>query len=316
MQLLNRLNKSARKVVYPKLPKAGLGNMLFIWSKAVVFAELNSLPLIAPAWGKIALGSFLRKERSKRYYGNFFDDRYCISGLQASILKIVAQKIHEPTISQLAQTQKNGIEMYVFHKVPHWSNYFGEIREYHCLIRKALLSNIKPSILQKIEQRPKPEIAIHVRLGDFRKLKLGEDFHKVGLVRTPICWYIDVITKVRQIAGYDVSVTVFSDGYDEELKELLALPQVLRSPHASALSDLFTLANSKLLITSAGSTFSSWSSYLGRCPTISHPDHFHSGVFSQETSEIVFEGGWHPQQEVPILLKNNITSLFKEKAKL
>ncbi|MGF1587806.1 MAG: glycosyl transferase [Pleurocapsa sp.] len=317
MQLLNKISQSNRQFVYAKLPRAGLGNMLLVWSKAVVFAKLNSLPLIAPAWGKITIGPYLRRERYARYYGNFFNDGSCISGLQASFLKIAAKKIYEPDITQLPATQRNGMEIYVFDQVPHWSNYFGDIREYHSLIKEALINNIKPHILQEIEQRSMPQIAIHVRMSDFRKLRSGENFNQVGLVRTPINWYIEVLKKIRAIAGHNIPTTVVSDGYDEELSELLQLPQVFRSSSASALSDLLFLAKSKLLITSAGSTFSSWASYLGRCPTICHPAHFHSGVFSPEISQTIFEGGLNPKhKEIPDLLQSNIVSLFKEKAKL
>jgi len=315
MQLLNKVDKNERQFVYPQLPRAGLGNMLLVWSKAVVFAQLNSLPLIAPAWGKIAIGPYLRRERCHRYYGNFFRDRSCISGLQASFLKVAATKVYEPPVSQLARTQRNNIEMYIFNQVPHWNDYFSDIREHHSLVKQALLNNIKSLILQEIEQRPMPQIGIHVRMSDFRKLQLGENFNKVGLVRTPMNWYVDVIQRVRQIADYDVPITVFSDGHDEELEQLLILPQVSRSPRASALSDMLTLANSKLLITSAGSTFSSWASYLGGCSTISHPAHFHSGVFSQEKNQVVFEGGFDPKLEIPTLLRSNIISLFKKKVK-
>ena len=200
MQFFNQVSKSDRQFVYPKLPRAGLGNMLLVWSKAVVFAKLNSLPLIAPAWGKIVIGPYLRKERYARYYGNFFDDRSCISGLQASFFKIAAKKIYEPSVSQLALTPGNDLEMYVFNKIPHWSNYFGDIREHHSLIKEALISNIKYPIWQEIERRPTPQIAIHVRMSDFRKLKSGEDFNKVGSVRTPMTWYISVLQIIREIA--------------------------------------------------------------------------------------------------------------------
>jgi hypothetical protein len=63
---------------------------------------------------------------------------------------------------------------------------------------------------------------------------------------------------------------VFSDGTDEELAALLALPAVQRRDYGSGLGDMLGLSRSKLLIAS-GSTFSMWGSYLGQVPTIWHP---------------------------------------------
>src|SRR5919202_2334278 len=59
-------------LVYPQLPRAGLGNMLLVWARAVLFAHINSLPVVAPTWGKVRIGAYLRGERDKRYYGHLF----------------------------------------------------------------------------------------------------------------------------------------------------------------------------------------------------------------------------------------------------
>lgn len=149
-------------------------------------------------------------------------------------------------------------------------------------------------------------------MGDFRLLKPNDDFTKLGNVRTPCKWFINVINTIRGIAGYEVPVTIFSDGHDSELSELLQLPQVFRASAASALSDMLTLSRSKLLITSSGSTFSSWASYLGQCPTIWHPAHFHAGVFPRDLSQNVFEGGFDPEvMQIPSLLTHNIKLAFE-----
>ena len=71
-------------------------------------------------------------------------------------------------------------------------------------------------------------------------------------------------------AGRDVPAQVFSDGSDEELAGLLALPAVRRMDYGSGLGDMLGLSRSRLLIAS-GSTFSMWGSYLGQVPAIWHP---------------------------------------------
>lgn len=300
-------------VVYPQLPNAGLGNMLLVWAKAILFAQINSLPVIAPNWNQIRIGPWLRGEKDKRYYGQYFSYKNFISRIQGLLLSLEAQKIYEPPISKLKDSNDFQPCIFIFRDIPHWSDYFGDIKFHHAIIREALFSIIHPHLLAEIETRPSPLIGIHVRAGDFRKLQPKEDFSQLGAVRTPIDWYISVLKKIRAVVGYNVPATIFSDGYDYELSDLLALPGVSRAAHASALSDMLTLSKSKLLITSAGSTFSGWASYLGRCSTVWHPAHFHSGVFSSETSSTTFEGGFDPEiMQMPYLLECNITSKFHD----
>lgn len=297
--------------VYPKLPNAGLGNMLLVWAKAILFAEINSFPVIQPNWDRIRIGSLLRGEKYLRYYGSSFLNTAYVPRINGLVASLGANKIYEPSIEKVNTLDKFTNLVYIFCTIPHWSNYFAEIKEQQSLIKTKFIATIHPRILSEVNERPSPQIGIHVRMGDFRKLQAGEDFSKVGSVRTPLYWYIDVIERIRKLVGKTVPATVFSDGYNHELTDLLKLPQVIISPKASAISDMLTLSKSKLLITSAGSTFSGFASYLGNCPTIWHPDHFHSGVFSEEISKTTFEGGFDPEiLEIPPLLERNIISTF------
>jgi hypothetical protein len=300
-----------QNLVYPKLPNAGLCNMLLVWANAIVFANINSFPVVAPSWNRIRIGPLLRGEREKRYYGGYFSKKTYSANIIDILFNLRANKVYDPPINRVDLSDQRNSCIYIFSTVPHWKDYFVDIRSHHSLIKEVLISTIRPSVLEEISARPVPQIGIHVRRGDFRSLQPGEDFSKVGLVRTPMSWYCRVLSKIREIAGYNVSATIFSDGYDHELKDLLELPQVDRATRASAISDLFTLSASKLLITSAGSTFSGWASYLGRSPTVWHPAHFHAGVFSDEVNKTIFEGSFDPEiMEVPELLRTNIESVF------
>jgi Glycosyl transferase family 11 len=222
---------------------------------------------------------------------------------------------YNPVISKIElsnlELEEVDCHLFIFNQLPHWSDFFVDLKEHQPIIKDKLLASIRPSVLEAISHRPTPQIGIHIRMGDFRKLKPDDDFTKLGSVRTPFSWFIRVIHSIRTIARYDVPVTIFSDGHDHELIELLKLPKVSRTSAASALSDMLTLSKSKLLITSSGSTFSSWASYLGQCPTIWHPAHFHAGVFPGDISQRVFEGGFDPESmTVPNLLTHNIKSAF------
>lgn len=304
-------------IVYPKLPKAGLGNMLLIWARAVLFSKVNNIPVVAPTWGKITIGPYLRGERDKRNYGNLFSNKDYLPKFNYFLASLKKKHIHyNPVISKIElsnlEPQEVDCHLFIFNQLPHWSDFFVDLKEYQPTIKDKLFSSIHPSLLTNISSRITPHIGLHIRMGDFRILKSEEDFPKFGGVRTPFSWFIRVIDAIREIAGYDVPVTIFSDGHDYELSELLELPQIFRASTASALSDMLTLSRSQLLIASSGSTFSYWASYLGQCPTIYHPAHFHSGVFPHEIRQNVFEGGLDPESmAVPDLLIHNIKSAFK-----
>jgi hypothetical protein len=312
-----KIDQKQKCLVYPQLPKAGLGNMLLIWARAVLFAQINSLPVVSPTWGKMAIRPYLRGERDKRYYGNLFSNKDYVSKFNYFLASFKRKQLHyNRVISKIElsylEPEEVDCHLFIFNQLPHWSDFFADLKENQPIIKNKLFASIRPSVLEAISQRPTPQIGIHIRMGDFRKLKPDDDFTKLGGVRTPFSWFVRVIDSIRTIAGYDVPVTIFSDGHDRELIELLKLAKVSRASPASALSDMLTLSKSQLLITSSGSTFSYWASYLGQCPTIWHPAHFHAGVFPADISQSVFEGGFDPESmQTPHLLADNIKSAFE-----
>lgn len=68
--------------VYPKLSAIdlnitrigglGLGNMLFPYARAVLYAGEHHLPLIWPTWNSVPAGQILRREKNKRFYHDLF----------------------------------------------------------------------------------------------------------------------------------------------------------------------------------------------------------------------------------------------------
>ncbi len=327
--------KLYQNLVYPQLPNAGLGNMLLVWAKAIAFADINSFPIMAPNWNRIRIGPLLRGEKDLRYYGNLFNNNIYISSQSAFLNRIFAHKIYDHTIEKInidfnKNITKNYSDIYIYKQIlsiadnqakpcvyifsetPHWSDFFAGLKEHQHIVKETLINMIRPEILESINKSPHPEIGIHLRMSDFKKLKPGDDFAKVGATRTPINWYIRVLNNIRKVAGYNIPVTIFSDGYDEELQELLILPEIKRAEKDSAIADIIKLSKSKLIIGSVGSTFSGWSAYLAQCPTIWHPDHFHATVFPEDVRKNIFEGGFDPDiMEIPELLKINILESFR-----
>jgi hypothetical protein len=306
-------------IVTTRLPHAGLGNMLLVWARAVLFAELNSLPMLAPNWQTFHIGPWLRGERVKRYYGSFFSANNYHSRLNYGLQNILAsQEVHtNPDIGKLDLTspefESPAQHIFRFDRMPPWNDYFQDLKDYQPLIKKKLYADIHQPLLNKILALPSPQIGMHIRRGDYQQPQAGEDFAVRRYVYTPLQWYIDVLGSIRNMLGLNVPVTIFSDGYPEELSEIMALPNVSISPETSALSDMIAMSRSKLLIGSAHSSFSAWSSYLGQCPTLWTLDraHLYQPMFPKEIRQYVYEGGFDPIIEsMPNLLKNNINALF------
>jgi hypothetical protein len=308
-----------KHIVNTNLPHAGLGNMLLVWAKAVAFAELNSLVMVAPMWNSLHIGPWLRKERCKRYYGTFFSTNH----YQNRWKFIVSNIFHNAAIHSnppIAKLNLNGTEfsqsdrnIFLFDKMPPWNDYFQDLKDYQPIIKAKFYQDIHQNLLGQILQKPAPKIGIHIRRSDYQPPKDGDDFAVNRIVYTKLEWYINVLKSIRTEVGEDIPATIFSDGYPAELSDILEMSNVSLSTETSALSDMITMSRSKLLIGSSHSSFSAWSSYLGRCPTIWHCDraHLYQPIFPQELKEQVYEGGFDPLNEdgMPDLLKENIRHL-------
>src|SRR5439155_12750333 len=86
---------------------------------------------------------------------------------------------------------------FIFRRMPHWGEYFTELHSFRRFLRQRLLDSIRPDILQSVNQLPAPLISVHVRRGDFRHLGEGEEFAKVGGVRTPTDYFSGIIRNLR-----------------------------------------------------------------------------------------------------------------------
>ena len=127
-------------------------------------------------------------------------------------------------------------------------------------------------------------IGIHVRLGDFDRTTAALDTGKNNM-RIQISWYVAMVNKLREAAGWNVPVYVFSDGTDDELAELTALPEVRRMTFGNSIGDIVGLSRFPVMI-SSGSSFSLWARFLGNCSSISYPNQIKDRVHTGEGFEI------------------------------
>lgn len=293
--------KKKKMLSLSKLPSAGLGNKLFSWASGAVFAHLNNCDHYIIGMTKIHLGPIFRKERRKRFYFGYFKNEVVL----LPILNYFQSSYNKKQIECGDFVSCNG--NFIFSEIPHWSDSFAKLRDFRDLIIASFWSNLTQQITSRISKHEVPFIGIHIRMGDFRVLKSTEDFSKVGAVRTPLSYFVEVTNCLLQVIGTNAPITIFSDGYDHELEEVLRLPNAKRAKEDLDIVHLAVLSKSKLIIMSAGSTFSYWAGFLSEGLLINHFQHQHSPIRNLELNALKYEGGFDPEKGIshyPSLLKN------------
>ncbi len=278
-----------------RLPKAGLGNQLFPLMHAAVFSELNNIPLTVIGYHQIKIGPYLRKEKSKRHYLGFFKFEKNVIAAFLDELKVrkwlrQSEVVFEPELIKLKEEQ-NSNKVYLFEQIPAYQDYFYHLRPYRSLVLNLLMNLISEKHLKNIATLPVPEIGVHIRMGDFRKLAPGEIF-KGGHVRTPESYFINIINGITEISGKKMSVSVFTDGYKEEFEELLIPENINIVEGNTDIEDMLLLSKSRLIVISTSSTFSYWSGFLSDAPIIMHPEHIHARIREKNKEDSLFEGGF------------------------
>lgn len=282
---------SSRHTVVVSLPRVGLGNCLLVWARAAVFAHLNGLPLQTLGWNQFRIGPWLRRERTKRFYGGYFRssaplaDRLLVR--PRLLLSRATGHLLNPPVEKIDLAHLGRSSVIVFDQMPHWKDWFRDLKAHRRYVRDRLFEELKPSIKRELDACPRPVIGVHVRLGDSRPLQPGENFATIG-GRTPLEHFQEVIRELRKTLGARTPVTLFSDGYVDELRPLLMEPLVSLAPPRRDIVDMLLLARSSVIVASALSSFSYWSGFLSDAPLILHPEHIYEPI--RAPSEGLFEG--------------------------
>ena len=260
---------------YPRLSKAdlviiriggnGLGNLLFTWARCLATAQENNWQMVWPTWGSFKLKNWRVNPYDHRTYFDLFSSTNTyVSGWRK--LKYLVQHRWVKEADALAHSPAPGSVV----EFRGMEGMFTPFRSHHELIYRELIGMAQPQHLRAFSDPNNAPIAIHVRRGDFVEQSTQDAIINQNNSMLPIEWYVEALKAVRSKVGMETAALVFSDGTDEELKELLELPSVSRADYGSGLGDMLGLSRSRLLIAS-GSTFSMWGSFLGQVPTIWHP---------------------------------------------
>jgi len=292
-------------MVICKLPNAGLGNQLFPLMHAQVFAELNHLPIIVVGYHRLKIGPYLRGEKSKRSYNRSFcfQKNLIREGLdRVRVMKWEkrCEVIREPEVRKMDEEQLKK-KVFIFEKIAEYDDYFGRLKDYREQVKRILYSVLNLRIKNHLVQQELPVVGVHIRMGDFRTLLPGEEYRS-GHVRTPQQFFVTTIKNIRKINGKSLPVTLFTDGYKEEVKEMLELENVKIAEKNPPVVDLLLLSKSKIILPTHGSTFSAWAGFLSDAPVVL-PFPYQKPLREDQLYNKIYEGKFEEENQV---LQTNI----------
>lgn len=225
--------------------------MMLVWARAAIFAHLNNLPLVTSPWWGIRWGAWKRNERKKRIYWGYFRESSWIEKWGIWNSRLFCVTVKNPSVNNL-ERRKLRKKLFVFDKVILQNDLFASIREHQLFLENEIYNLLNPALRQQIKKYEVPQIAVHIRRGDF----------KHGNPITPQAFFIACIRHIRVAVNNQLPVTVFTDAEANEISEVLALPDVkLADPKADIL-DLLLMSKARFLVLSRSSTFSYWAAFL------------------------------------------------------
>lgn len=242
-------------IVWVRLPASGLGNKISVWARASVFSELNNSRLYVSGWSQFKIGPWLRNERKKRIYWKCFKSVSAYDLLQLYIKMAFAQLTFNPHLVK----GKFKSQLIIFN---HYRMDFDDIKPHRDIIIHSFLQNLSFRIQQKLNSLTIPYISVHIRRGDFKN----------GVHLTPISFYFNLILKIRNISGWKVPVTIYTDAFEEEVESLFSIGSIHYASTKDDIEDLIEMSRSRLIISAARSTFSYWACFFGNSVVIKHPD--------------------------------------------
>ena len=274
---------SDKDLGFVRLGGAGLGNILFTYARAAVFARDHDCRLIWPTWFSFKLGPVLRREKDKRFYRDLFQNNEgAIGGFRK--LWLLATKKHIPEKEKLHVEKYNNCVI----EFTGFDGCFEEILYESAYVRELLIRNLKKKNRAPLDRDFNGSIGVHVRLGDFGRVTEQEVKNGRHDSALPIRWYAEVIKQIRSYVGKPVKAFIFSDGSDEELKELLDLPDVERISFGTSIADIIALSRFPVFVAS-GSSFSMWARYLGRMSCICYTNQIKQKILTEKDTGFEYE---------------------------
>jgi hypothetical protein len=273
----------------------------------------HGIPIIASRWSQLKLGHLLRGDRDFRLYHSLFratPPGYVGSGPRLWPRISASHEVDEPQNLHEAPIDRDSPDVVVFRGE---RDHFGSLSGWDAVLLQELRAMTRERWLNRADVIGPVAVGVHVRRGDFVEAKSAEDFIFKGAIRTPMEWFVESLTLIRQICGCAVPAIVVSDAPDSALADLLRLDAVTRVDTGSAIGDLLVLTRARLLIASGGSSFSAWAAFLGQMTTVAYPGQ--SLTWFQIAPMLgQYLDAWDHHSQVPRLLMEQIRALQRPAA--
>jgi hypothetical protein len=257
---------SALDVGFFRSPGPGLGNLLFPISRALIGAKTHGGEFIYPTMRQIKFGTFLRRERDKRTYGNVLRPRNTAEWLAWWHAPWKQQVNEDDYTGSVAQGRDTTVI------------YEGLRRHFHDLgDHRAFISDwLKAVVVPRSGTSAPYDIAVHVRLGDFQQETNTANGRNI---RQSTDWYKEAIERAQTVLGERrPRIVIFTDGNGDEVQAELGVQSAEIDTSNNALQAILRLSEARILVTSR-SSFSMWGAYLGGMPAIWNRDMDLAAVF-------------------------------------
>ena len=266
------------KYVYPvfdginlvviRIGGSGLGNLLYPYFRALIYANKYNLKLIDPVFKSIKPSLLLKSKQHRRLYNYTITNS--IKGLDRFLILLKKRE---------GEFENSNAEIKCFKG---FYNGFKPFYGYEVFLLSQLKSLVKHKEinLEKFQNN----ICCHIRLGDFKKHH--GDRNIKNNTRLPIEWYISALEFLMK-KNKGIKVYVFSDGNQNELKNILDIPDVKFEISNDPIVDLLKMSQGKYFIGSY-SSFSMWASFFSSGTTIWNKNIFNKREFPQNSETILY----------------------------
>jgi len=271
----------------PLVGRAGLGNGLFPWARAELFAQQSGARVLAPRWAGFRLGPYLRREPEKRSYSNFFRAPQHVSGVSSFMIRTFAHRVPESQLDAVGRVRSRRPILVEYSGI---DGLFMPLLGRSIFLRERLWEMTAAGLRSTGADGGKPFIAMHVRRGDITRRKFTERELEAVTQYTPLAWFVSMARAVRRCKALErVPIIVFTDGDSHEVAELCSVNGVRLHRRTPAIADLWTMTHAALLFGSGFSTFGMWASFLGGMPTIYAPGKIQQYVQSGNPNALEIE---------------------------
>lgn len=243
----------------------GLGNKLFPWALAKIFARETGLPMLHQRWATIRGGSITRGgiDYSRVWKGillfdNFRDLPEEVSALSALGMARTVVK----DLNAARQLRLESIEGVIVFSAFGEHN-FVELTPYRDFLRSEFHRIVKSKWLSEAVTRlPAQYVCMDIRWGNDYKATTDP---RVAYRKTPIEWFT-ASAKALRSQGVDLPIVIVSDGGPALLRFFAGIKGVTFFSSKSAAGNLLALVNADLILGSGPSSFSAWGAFMSGRP--------------------------------------------------